>query len=485
MTGKDSAAATSGSYKWKALGTVAMGMLMASVDFSVTNIAFPTLTRVFQADISRVMWVTLAYILVSISSMLALGKMSELLGRKTVYCLGLSLFSTGLLAGSLAWGVEPLIAARCIQGLGSAMIISCGTAIVTEAFPAGETGRGLGLLGVSVSLGFIVGPVLGGFLLHWLDWRAIFYTRFPVCLLFLVFSLTLLRRDRRTARTARLDIVGALTSSLGMFCFVYGITRVKDSGLASPSVYAWSGAGVLLLSLFVWLERRAEDPILDFSLFGNRTFRLAGLSLFVMYAAIPPSFLILPFYLMDALQLPPSKVGFLLTANSVANILFGPISGTLSDRFGAERFAVAGSAAATSSLFLMTFFGLETGMAAIVAVLVLYGIGFGMFQSPNSSLIMGSAPRNRLGTASAMLATLRQVGITMGMALAGTVYASRMGLYQSSWMGRGVEVTEAARLSIPYAFRDALLASVLLGLLGIFLSWPRRREETNPGRQTV
>jgi EmrB/QacA subfamily drug resistance transporter len=462
------------SYKWKALATVAMGTFMASIDVSITNIAFPALTSVFHTDISTVMWVALSYILVSISSMLVLGKLSDLIGRKTVYTAGMLLFTIGLLACSLASSVEQLIFFRCLQGLGAAMIVSCGAAIVTEAFPPDETGRGMGLLGISVSLGFIVGPVFGGVLLDWLDWRSIFYTRFPICLIVLALCQVLLKKDRLKRGSARLDLPGALTSSIGIFCFVFGITRVKDSGFASPNVYAWSVAGILLLAFFVWLERRAEDPIVDFSLFRNRTFRRAGLSLFVMFAAIPSPFLIMPFYLMEAMELPPSKVGFLLAVNSLANIVCGPISGSLSDRFGAERFEVMGAIASTSALFLMVFFDLETGLLSIVSALILSGVGSGMFQSPNSSLIMGSVPRDRLGSASAMLATMRQVGLTLGMALAGTIYASRMDIYQLDWMGKGVQVAEAARLSITTAFRDTLLPSVVFGGVAVLLSWPRR-----------
>lgn len=464
----------SDSYKWKALITVAMGTLMASVDVSVTNIAFPALTAVFRSEISTVMWVALAYILVSISSMLVLGKMSDLLGRKTVYTGGMLLFTLGLLACALASSVEQLIVFRCIQGLGSAMVIACGSAIVTEAFPPSEIGRGMGLLGVSVSLGFVVGPVLGGFLLEWLDWRSIFYTRAPVCLFVLVLCLLLLRKDERKQRTAPLDILGALTSSLGIFCFIFGITRVKDAGFASPHFYLWSGAGALLLVLFVWLERRAADPIVDFSLFRNRGFRFSGLSLFALFAAIPSPFLILPFYLMEALRFSPAKVGVLLAVNSAATIVCGPVSGSLSDRLGAERFEAAGALVSTTALFFMIFFDLEAGLVSIVSVLTLFGIGGGMFQAPNSSLIMGNVPREQLGSASAMLATLRQVGITLGMAMAGTIYAARMASYQGGLLDGGIDAVEAARLAIPVAFRDTLIPSVALGVVAVLLSLPRR-----------
>lgn len=461
--------AESGNYKWKALLIVAMGSFMAAMDVSITNIAFPELTRVFNTGITTVMWVGVAYILVSISSMLILGKISDIIGRKTVYVVGMLIFSLGLIACSVSMSMGQLIFSRGFQGLGAAMIISCGTAVVTESFPLNETGRSLGLLGVAVSLGFIIGPVLGGFLLDWLDWRSIFYVRIPAAFLCLIFGIVLLKENPHTRRALGLDLSGALTSFLGIFFLVYGVSLVKASGSFSPWTYVFAGSGILLLVLFTLLERSAKDPIVDLSLFKDRTFLVATLCLFFNFVSIPPFILIMPFYLMEGIGISPSVAGLLLAVNSVATMVWGPASGALSDRFGAARFAAAGAIAIAAAFSFMLFLDLGTGMATIVSILALLGSGFGMFQAPNSSMIMGAVPRNRLGTASALLATVRQAGISLGMALAGSLYASRLIHHQSKWTGQGIESTEAARLSIPPAFHDTLIVSVLLGIVVIFL----------------
>jgi EmrB/QacA subfamily drug resistance transporter len=463
-------------YKWKALFTTAMGALMTTMDFSITNIAFPTLTRIFEIEITTVMWVTLAYVLVSTSAMLILGRISDIVGRKIVFGAGMLIFTAALICCSLARSVEQLIVFRCFQGLGAAMNVSCGTAIVTEAFPARETGRGLGLLGISVSLGFIIGPVLGGFLLDLLDWRSIFYVRAPVCLLTLLLGIFLLKPDHRSSRSLRLDLRGALTSSFGIFCLVYGLSRTSGSGLLSPATLVWTGSGVFILGVFILLERTARDPIVDLSLFQNRTLMFASISMFLTFISAPPFFLIMPFYLIEGIRVTPSEAGLLLAANSVAAIICGPISGTLSDRFGARPFAAAGAAATVAAFLLMMFFDVHTGMPEIVAVLALLGIGIGMFQSPNSSMFMGSVPRDRVGSASALMATLRQVGISIGMALAGALYASRLASHQSAWVRQGAEGREAVRLSVPLAFHETLLFSIILGMVVIALCLVNRRE---------
>ncbi|MCD6298134.1 MAG: MFS transporter, partial [Deltaproteobacteria bacterium] len=148
-------------YKWKALLTVALGTIMATMDASITNIAFPVLTKVFKADLTTVVWVTVAYVLVSTSSMLIIGKIGDLMGRKRIYALGMGIFTLGLLACSMAHTIGQLIFFRSLQAVGAAMTISTSTAIVTEAFPKNEVGKGIGFLGMSVSLGFIMGPILG------------------------------------------------------------------------------------------------------------------------------------------------------------------------------------------------------------------------------------------------------------------------------------------------------------------------------------
>jgi predicted MFS family arabinose efflux permease len=236
------------------------------------------------------------------------------------------------------------------------------------------------------------------------------------------------------------------------------------------------------LSLFTLQERNTKDPLLDLSLFKNRTFLVASLSLFLSFVSAPSFILVMPFYLMQGIGMTPSDAGFLLAVNSVATIVCGPVSGSLSDRFGAQRFAAAGAAATALAFVFMMFFDLDTGMTAIIPVLILLGAGIGMFQTPNSSMIMGSVPRDRLGTASALMATLRQVGISLGMALAGALYASRLVHYQSEWIRHGTESSEAARLSIPIAFHDTLLLSIILGTAVVFLSFPLRGKE--PGNSS-
>jgi EmrB/QacA subfamily drug resistance transporter len=458
------------SYKWKALITVAMGTMMATVDASITNIAFPILTETFHTGLTTVMWVTVAYILVSTSSMLVIGKISDLVGRKMIYSLGMGIFTVGLIACSLSQSIGQLIFFRTIQALGAAMSISCGTAIITEAFPARELGRSIGLLGVAVSLGFLIGPVVGGFLLQWLDWKSIFYVRAPFSFMVLVLALILLKKDEKPEKTVTIDLLGTFTSSLGIFSLVFGMSRIRNSGPSSFTVLFLIGLGILFLAIFVLIERHARDPIVDLSLFKNRLFSSASLGLFLMFTAAPSYILIIPFYLLHGLCWSTSQAGVLLAVHSMTTIVFGPISGWLSDRFGPSWFATVGAAATTAAYLSMSTFDLNTPLSRIVLALIVMGVGTGMFQAPNNSTIMGATPRDRLGTASALIATLRQVGLSLGMAFAGTLFASRRAIYQAELIEKGAESQAAISLSIPPAFHDVLLVSACIGLGIVILS---------------
>ncbi len=454
-------------YKWKALATIALGTITAAMDVSITNISLPILTRVFKAELTTIMWVSLIFTVVGTSLMLVLGRIGDYFGRKLIYTLGMLIFTLGMTGCSIAQSVGQLIAFRALQAAGGAMTIVCGQAVITEAFPPNERGKSLGLFGVAISIGFIAGPVLGGFLLKWLDWRSIFYTRIPVGLIAFFMALVLLKKDSKRIEKIELDIIGALTSSAGLFCFVFGMSQIAKFGIKSPMVYLFMCIGVLSLFIFTLIERNAKDPIVDLTIFKNRTFSYAIYSLFLTFIAMPFFFLIVPFYLMQGVGLSPSTTGLLFAVISIATIAGSPISGWLSDRFGPHWFSSLGVGTIAAAFLLMRGFDLQTTIGQMIPILALFGFGMGVFQAPNSSTIMGSVSRDRLGAASALMATVRQVGLGVGMALAGIIFTARRVLHESELNFHGLAEIQTVSLSISEAFRDILLVSLFLQLLAL------------------
>ena len=465
-------------YKWKALLTVAMGTMMATMDASIATIAFPELTRVFHTDLATVMWVSIAYILVSSCLMLIFGKISDFIGRGRTYAIGIAVFTLGISACALAQSINQLITFRIIQALGSGMFIACGTAIVAEAFPPNETGKGLGLLSMSVSAGFVLGPIIGGVLLEWLNWRSLFYMRIPICIFTFVMAMVLLKKDTGQSGEIKLDIKGALTSSAGLFCLIFGMGQIKAHGPTAPIVLLFVGSGLMILLLFIWVEHHVPTPIVNLAFFKDRTFSYAMAGLFLFFLAVPHYVLILPFYLLEGINLSPLKSGLLLATIPISTMIVSPLSGSLSDRVGPAWPSSIGAGTTASAFFCMRRFDLQTEIWVIVLALILLGLGLGAFQSPNNSTIMGAVERKRLGSASALIATDRQVGISLGMAMAGAIFSARQTMYQSALRLEGWNDAQALRHAIPPAYREVLLISVFLALGAMAFALLSARKKT-------
>jgi MFS family permease len=229
------------------------------------------------------------------------------------------------------------------------------------------------------------------------------------------------------------------------------------------------GIGLALILSFVFLERRARDPIVDPALFKDRVFSSATGALFLHFVAAPPYMLVIPFYLMLGLHMRASEAGLLMAVTSVTTMVFGPVSGWLSDRFGRVWFAAIGAAAATLSFVCMLGFDLQSSAGTIAAAFVLLGVGAGTFQPANNSIIMGAVTREHLGTASALLATQRQVGIAVGMAVTGTLFSAWRDGYQEGLVEIGTDVATASRMAIPMAFHDVLLVSIVINVVVVVL----------------
>ncbi len=470
-------------YKWKALIIVMLSTFLGTIDVSIVNISFPILTRELNAELTTVVWVTLAYNLTSTSLMLILGRIGDMIGRKRVFTTGLLIFTVGLAACALSLSITQLIFFRVIQALGSTMIVACSMAIIIESFPENERGKALGLSAVSVSAGFITGPILGGVLLDWLNWRSIFYVRVPIALLVFVMSFFILKKDKKEVGRIRLDLIGTVLSSASLAFIMLGVSQARRFGLGSPLIQALLGLGILGFVLFLAAERRVKDPVVDLALFKNSVFAISIASLTCIFLAYPTYMLVMPFYLMQSVGLTPSKMGLVMAVTAMVSIIVGPISGSLSDRFGHVLFAFLGALVTLIAYSLMLGFEAGTQIITIILVLMLVGMGAGLFQAPNNSSIMGAVGPDRLGTASALLAMVRQVGLSLGLAVASTIYAASKSSTQAGLIEKGLESAEATRQAIPVAFHHALLFSIVFLLMVVILTVLGRYLREGPERQ--
>ncbi|MGZ3697761.1 MAG: MFS transporter [Bdellovibrionota bacterium] len=422
--------------KWWVLAAVACGTFMATLDSSIVNIALPTLTKELGAELYQIKWVVIAYLLVITCLLLPVGRLSDQYGRKFIFQSGFLIFVGGSTLCGLAPSLTGLVVFRMLQAAGAAMLMANGPAIITAAFPSRERGAALGTMAMVVSAGLLSGPSIGGLLISALGWRSIFLVNIPVGLLGVFLVQIYLKADSHRPR-APFDWAGAVLQSLFLLSFMvlFDPPHISVSGSTPFSVPHWLIAAVVALLGFILIrvEAEAKAPLLDLSLMRNRVFWTANLAGFLIFVSFSAVTVLMPFFLEEVMHFAPHKAGLFMTAIPVTIFIVAPISGRISDKVGSQELSFGGALVGVIGLFGMSGIvgaGLQPTTAEALIVLVLSSIGLatGLFQSPNNNSIMGAVPPAKLGVASALLATVRNLGLVTGTGIATGLFTWRMRL---------------------------------------------------------
>ena len=461
------------SHKWLILVAVGSALLMGTIDGSIVNVALPSLTTDLHTKFYVVQWAVLSFLMGLTILLLMAGRLGDMIGKKRVFTLGLIVFVLASALCGLAPGIYWLIAFRFLQAVGSAMIVSLGVAIVTETWPRTEHGKAIGISAGLISLGAAAGPALGGFILHVLSWRWIFFVNIPVGLLSLVFVRIYVPELRPKEQTEKYDIGGALAIGVTMLSFVLAMTFTQTHGLFSGPVLGLLATFAVALGTFIWIESHAQHPMLDLSLFSNPGFGLSLLTGFATFVCISGILLIFPFYLQLVKRFDQQHIGLIMSVVPISLVILGPISGTLADRLGTRPVSLVGLATVFASYILMGRITALTTAAGFILLTLPNGMGMAIFQSPNNAAIMASAPRRRLGVANGMLSMSRTLGQLTGVSLMGAFFARRLHSYESG----AVDVTMAGNSSIVRAMHDqAYLAAGIIAVGTTLVLWQARRE---------
>ena len=415
------------SRKWWVFLVVGIGTFMSALDGSVVNIIVPVLRAYFKSDVASVEWVVVVYLLVVSSLLLTFGRLGDLRGHKAMYSAGFLIFVATSAVCGLAPTVSVLVAARTVQAIGAAMLFANAPAILTRSFPPQQRGQALGLQATMTYLGLTVGPSLGGWLTQSISWRAVFYINVPIGLLAFILSLVFIPADKPdTARSERFDLPGAVLFAAGLGALLLALNQGDAWGWASPAVIICAAAAVVLLGIFLRVELRTPAPMLDLSLFNQRIFSASTASAVLNYICLYSVIFLMPFYLLQGRGLNPAQAGLLLTAQPIVMAIVAPVSGSLSDRIGSRLLSTLGMLVMAVGIFLLSLLKPDAANSAILFGLAITGLGTGIFISPNTSALMGSAPRQRQGIASGILATARNVGMVLGVGLAGAILTGVM-----------------------------------------------------------
>ena len=429
---------------------------------SSTNIALPSIGREFSMSAISLSWVAASFILAAAASLLPLGRVADLYGRKRIFVWGILLYVLSSFLSGVSPSAGVLIVSRVLQGVGGAMIFSTAIAILTSVFPAGERGRVLGINVASVYLGLSLGPFLGGFLTQHFGWRGIFLANVPLGLIIIVLVSLKLKGEWAEAREERLDVVGSIAYSLAVAAIMYGLSLLpRPSG-------AWiilMGA-LGLLSFLKW-EGKAEHPILDLNLFRrSAVFTFSNLAALINYSATFAVGFLLSLYLQYVMGLGPQDAGLVLVFQPLTQAIFSPLAGRLSDRIEPRIVASLGMVLTAGGLILFTLLTADTRMGFIIVTQILLGLGFAFFSSPNTNAIMSSVDQRRYGVASAVLGTMRLTGQMLSMGIAMMVLAGKMG---------EAPLVSGNSLLFLGSAREAFLIFACLCLAGIFASLARGR----------
>ncbi|MBI4299598.1 MAG: MFS transporter [Chloroflexi bacterium] len=461
------------SHKWWAFAAVSVGVFMSTLDISIVNIALPRVMTDLGTQLGAVQWVVLANLLSMGALLLAFGRLADVLGRKRVYVAGFIVFVIGQLLAGLSQNVVQLALSRAIAGVGGAMIQANGTAIIAAVFPPEERGKALGANGTIVSMGLIAGPTIGGIITDALGWRWVFFAAIPVGLLAMTFAVAILQESRISLPQVRGEAFDWLGSALWagtILALVVGLNRGPALGWNSPAIFGlFVAAGALGVSFLV-IELKSRYPALDLRLFRSWGFSLGNSASLFSFIAFQSNVFLTPFYLQISRGLSARDAGLVMMATPGAMALVAPVSGRLSDRYGSRAISTVGLAVVGVGLWIMSrVTTADAGAVGIVAALLLLGMGMGMFQSPNNAFIFASVPRDRYGTTSGFLATMRNVGSSLGIAIWGAVVTGQLiASGFGSELGGAVRDQDLGRQVLPVFLNSYHLA--LVGAVGVIVA---------------
>jgi EmrB/QacA subfamily drug resistance transporter len=466
--------------------TVASGVFMSTMDSSMVNVALPAVMETYRSPLALTEWVVLSYLLTITVLLLFWGRLCAKVGCGRVYSRGMLVFTGGSFLCSMAPGITTLILFRLIQGLGASMMMATGPALIKSVFPADRLGRGLGLIGISTSLGLMTGPAVSGLLIHWLHWRAIFLVTVPVGLFFFLAGRKILTslegensgKDADTLppllpRTTS-DPAGALWWASVVALSIVLLTHAS-TGLSSflAGWAAWT-ALALFWAGFLWYEQRQAEPFFPLPLFGRRFFSMAVFSSMFSFAVLFMVLILTPFYLDRILGLPTDRIGYVMMAVPVCVFIVSPIAGRLHDRIGARIVATGGLLCCLAGMWLMTGLTADSSALDVAMRLALLGFGQAMFLSPNSASALAGVPEDLVGVTASMLATARNFGMVTGAALAGFLFSMHFGAATGGLDMKDFEPALSGEFisSLRSTFRYGMIISAA----SVLFSWLRQKQ---------
>jgi EmrB/QacA subfamily drug resistance transporter len=454
------------------LWIVALGTFMCSFDLNAVNMALPLMQKAFSAPTAIVEWVVVAYLLTLSSLLLGFGRLGDIGGLKRVFVGGFAIFTLASICCALSPSIEVLISCVTIQGLGAAMLMSTSNAVLVAAVPPERRGRALGALSIAIALATCAGPSLGGLIATRFGWKGVYLANLPLGLLGTIAAATLIA-DRRPSSPdspgRRFDLAGCLLGAAFLAATVLPLDLLSASMSAGPLLLLALAA--LLAVAFVAVERRARQPLLDLALFKSKAFAAGNLAALLFFASEFAMVFLAPFFLQRMAGLSPTQAGLTMLPMSIALMAVAPLSGALSDRIDGRVLGCAGLVLIAAAELAFSLARVQASSTLRILAFAAVGVGIGLFTPPNTSAVMGSAPRERRGVAGATLATMKNVGMVLGEAVSAMILSSVMAA-RGEALGQG-SGTAAWGGAFETAMRGVCIAAAGAALLAALLTTAR------------
>jgi EmrB/QacA subfamily drug resistance transporter len=442
---------------------------MTRLDIYIVNISLPTISRFFNVSVGSVSQIITYNLFALTCFLLIFGKLADRIGLKKIYVSGLIVFSLSSLLCSLSPTIEWLIVFRCLEGIGGAMLIATAFAMIPRYLPSRITGWGYGIQCIASMLGITVGAPIGGVISNYLTWQWIFLINVPVGICAVVMALKILPKENNTidekGERQGIDIAGAVLSMLFIFALLYGLSKGRILGWSSPIVLLCFLGSLVSFILFILVEKKASNPLLDLSLFRSMGFNYAILASCMVFACISGIRFIVPFYLEYSLGVAPALAGIFILLYSLINMIVGPYAGRTSDIVRPRILCVlsmlmSGVVCLVFALILQTH-----SIVPVIIFLVLIGISFGSFFPPNNNLVMGFAVKGKHGIASAVYNTTRNMSLIIGVCIFEIIFSQSVPQSDSGAIGAGIPFHELAG-----GFRNTFIAGGALCFIALTIS---------------
>ena len=418
------------SYKWWVLFAVSVGLFTSVFDHGSINVALPSIADQFNTDLPTTQWIVIGYGLTIAALLLPMGRLSDILGRKKIYLLGFTVFSTGGFLAAISPNIELLIGTKILQGVGSAMTQGTSMAMVISAFGDKDRGRALGLTMSVVGVGAVVGPAIGGFLVDYLGWEAVLYTTAGLGVVSLITALLILDGNRSGGGNGindHFDWLGATFSAATLISLLLAMTLGSRYGWDSLSVITGFGIFLASASFFIWWELYVESPMLNLRLFASSLFATGVLASWLSFLGTQPVRFLIPFYLQFVLGFSPSMIGWIIVPSAFCMVVAGPISGRLSDKYGWRMFNVGGMLVAAIGLLILVNIDTKESIMIVLVGMIVQTIGSGTFWPSNNSSILSVVSPASYGVVASFTNLVRNSGNVVGIAVSTAIVTGTMG----------------------------------------------------------